>query len=142
MENSDYLCINCKENAIQIKCRKLCRKCYMKLRLEKKGGIPDRNWMIPYSREIEFIKNYFTHKNWFYHPVIFRMNGFRYEPDFYDNERNVFIEVAGTRQAYHENLEKYKVFVDSFPHFNLEVRHINGNLIDINAKRQPKYSWK
>lgn len=81
-----------------------------------------------HNSEIKFIENFFTHKNWIYHPVIFRLNGVNYEPDFYDGERNVFIEVSGTRQAFQANFDKYKLFIKTFPHIKFEVRDIYGKI--------------
>lgn len=132
----EKLCINCKKNPIYIKKRGLCKLCYPRLRksgeLEIKGkATPINKWNIAHQAEIEFIKIFFEHNNWLYHPAIFRFNGNRYEPDFYDGERNVFIEVAGTSQAFYANLSKYKIFIETFPHINFEVRYKSGTLVDL-----------
>lgn len=131
----ETVCIKCKKNPVLVKRRGLCRRCYS-LWYRQTGKQNAVNGI--YRREVEFIKNFFTHNNWYYSPVIFRANGFRYIPDFYDNERNVFIEVVGTRQAFENNHKKYIKFGETFPCLKLEVRKISGDLIDLSDKRQ---SW-
>ena len=82
MEN---LCIVCKTRPIDVKKRQMCRPCYHKTRYEeykKRTGFTNKN--IRYDTEVMFIKNYFTHNNWIYHPVFFRLDGCGYEPDFVD----------------------------------------------------------
>lgn len=122
------VCIQCNKNPIYIQKRGLCARCYYQARNYSKRTKTKPNWVIRHGKELEFVKNYFTHKDWFYHPVIFRLNGCNYEPDFYDATRNTFIEVSGTRQAFHANLEKYKLFIKTFPKINFEVRDIYGEL--------------
>ncbi len=134
------LCIECKKSPIDVKKRRLCLPCYQKIRREllRKNGTIEAFEFSPrlHIREMEFVKNYFTHNNWFYNPVIFRLKSCRYEPDFYDNDRNVFIEVAGTRQAFEANKLKYLDFIKTFPHIKFEIRKYTGELIDVNAKQQ------
>ena len=79
--------------------------------------------------ELHFIRNYFTHKNWIPQPALFSLNGKGYKPDFYDVERNTFIEVSGTRQAYHANKDKYDLFRKLYPKINFEIRKPNGELL-------------
>ena len=138
MEN---LCVECEERPVYIKKRKLCSTCYQKWnRINRKVGSPIEfdysNQEIQHRCEINFIQNFFTHQNWLYHPAIFRWARFRYEPDFYDAERKVFIEVSGTRQAYYANREKYMEFAKTFPSINFEIRREDGDLIDISAVQQ------
>ena len=139
MEKID-LCINCKERPIHVKKRGLCKVCYGKFMyregIDGNGG--EHIKKIKYSREMEFVKNYFSHKNWVYELVVFRLDGKNYTPDFYDGERNVFIEVAGTRQAYHANKESYMEFRETFPSFPLEVRTPDGQLLD---EENERLSW-
>ena len=135
---SNDLCIVCKERAVRIKCRGLCDACYRK---ERKSGFKNkaRAFSVEVSRataqkiqnraEIEFVKNFFHHTNWIHQPASFRCNGTYYQPDFYDQERNTFIEVAGTRQAYEQNKNKYKIFRDYFPSLNFEIRKEDGTLV-------------
>ena len=125
----DNLCIVCKTRPVEVKKRQMCRPCYHKIRYEeykKRTGFTNKN--IRYDTEVMFIKNYFTHNNWIYHPVFFRLDGCGYEPDFYDGERNVFIEVVGTRQAFHANFEKYELFIKNFPKIKFEIRDVQGKL--------------
>jgi len=68
---------------------------------------------------------------WIYQPALFRLNGYRYTPDFYDGEREVFIEVSGTRQAFYNNREKYRLFIKTFPGIKFEIRRPNGDLIPL-----------
>jgi hypothetical protein len=133
MEN---LCINCKTKPIQNKKRSLCYACYQKLRNNGNDFSPDHKILSAYDKikhtaEMIFIKNYFKNNNWIYQPVIFKLNGDHYTPDFYDIENNIFIEVVGTKQAYHKNKEKYKKLVEFFPKINFEIRLESGEkLID------------
>lgn len=135
MEN---LCIRCKKREIFVKKRGLCRKCsaifYKNLRgyqtKDKSNTYQQRN--IRHRREVEFIKNFFVHKNWIYHPAIFRMDEENYEPDFYDGKRNVFIEVSGTKQAFSKNKEKYQRFIAIYPAIEFELRYHTGELIPFN----------
>lgn len=129
------LCIECKERPIYIKKRKLCKLCYGRLRRSGKdissiGNAPKTVAKRRYSREIEFVKNYFGHKNWTHQPALFRMGDERYSPDFYDGETNTFIEVVGTRQAYFQNTHKYKLLRKYYPKIKFEIRLSSGELLD------------
>lgn len=118
------LCVQCKKQPIHIKKRKLCIICYRKFRA-KKGRL-----IRPIEhREMDFIKNYFEHNNWIYQPAIFNLGELNYTPDFYDGNRNIFIEVTGSRQAYNQNKEKYKLMSKIFPMIKLELRKPNGDLL-------------
>lgn len=127
-------CIRCKTNIIYVKKRKLCRQCYGHERYCGRKGTS----YIYHCSEVEFIKNFFSHKNWLYHPVIFRLDGFNYEPDFYDGERNIFIEVVGTKQAFSANFEKYKLFVKTFPHIKYEIRNTLGEIKPLSKRAYNK----
>ena len=135
------LCSKCNINPIHVKKRKLCSVCYQRWfsKQRRKGkykNIPIRERRILNTAEIDFSKDFFDHKNWIYQPATFRFNSDIYQPDFYDGERNIFIEVIGTRQTFDNNKEKYKKFIEIYPKINFEIRHANGDLIDINAERQ------
>ncbi len=132
------VCIRCKKRPFAVKKHKLCSACYQRwyMQLKKKRGFKIPNYKIQHESEVEFIKNFFTHTNWIHHPAIFRMSKTRYEPDFYDGERGVFIEVAGTTQAFYANVEKYKDFMIEYKHIKFEIRHTDGKLMDVNAGRQ------
>lgn len=139
-------CKKCKKRPVYCKKRQLCRICYQAERLKNLKEFEPKG---PYSkkyrsrfkvsasgrdpfiglREMTFIKNYFVHSNWAPQPCTFHLEGFNYTPDFYDGDKNVFIEVAGTRQAYYSNRKKYKKFQELFPLIVLEVRSEDGTLI-------------
>ena len=124
-------CIECDERKIEVTKRSMCRRCYQ--RFINSGGLVKK----VFDSEAEFIKNHFTHKNWIYEPVRFKLNGTTYTPDFYDQEKNVFIEVVGTKQAFHRNKEKYKEFKKIYPGINFEIRESNGKIIDITKPKPP-----
>jgi len=130
MEN---LCINCKKNPIYIQKRGLCQECSKVFYVERYKQKHERRIKseIRHGAEVEFIKNFFGGENWIYLPATFKLDGTTYQPDFYDMKRNVFIEVSGTRQAFHQNKHKYRKFVKMYPLIKYEVRQPNGNLIDI-----------
>lgn len=126
-------CICCKTGQIYVQKRKLCKKCYLKIR--QGNIIKGTPWIsktkIFHATEIEFVKNYFDHKEWIYQPAVFRLNGVNYSPDFYDARRNVFIEVAGTHQAFYRNLKKYRDMNALFPKIEFEVRDKMGKVIKL-----------
>jgi len=145
------LCSECNERQVQIDKWGVCLLCYGKL--YRAGKIPRKSFTArnpsnlfvePTSRiaisrherdgEIEFIRNYFHHKNWISHPATFHFDGSKYSPDFYDAERNVFIEVSATRQAYHSNKEKYDLFRQYYPFLNFEIRKPTGELLNEDSR--------
>ena len=131
------ICINCRKEPVANKKRQLCNKCYRKLYY--KNQLYNLHFgNINHESEMEFAKNFFNHKNWLYHPVVFRLNDTTYEPDFYDGKRNVFIEIAGTRQAFHANKKKYIDFTNIFKKLKFEVRKPSGELINVN---DDKFNW-
>ena len=139
-------CIKCKEAEIAVKKYKLCSKCYGdayrngKLNRYYKMDLCDASVAKhEHASEINFIKNYFKHQNWILHPVCFKLNNLSYTPDFYDGVRNCFIEVAGTRQAYHANKHKYELMREIYPLINFEIRKIDGSLID--TSEDQRVSW-
>jgi len=139
MEN-ETLCLNCGERPIQIKKRGLCYRCYhrawarglivTKVKNPNGPGSFRRQNGDGQKREIEFIQAFFTHQNWIHHPAMFNLAEKKYTPDFYDGERNVFIEISGTRQAYHQNKDKYQLFRKLFPKLLFEIRKPSGELLD------------
>lgn len=145
MENN--LCIKCNKKPIQIKKWGLCTSCYQSG--WRDGLIPKKEKQIKnpekildkiktvsvinkYEKlgEFDFIKNFFNHFNWIHQPAIFYLDGFKYTPDFYDEERNVFIEVSRTRQSYSANKYKYDLFRKLYPKLNFEIRKPSGDLLD------------
>ena len=132
------ICIGCNEREIHNKKRSLCERCYKKERRKNGPFIKGKdhkykteklNLRARLNRELEFVKNYFTHNDWIQSPATFRIYEFKYSPDFYDARRNVFIEVAGSRQAFHANKGKYELFTKLYPKIMLEVRTIDGQLL-------------
>ncbi len=91
-----------------------------------------------HESELLFVRNHFTHNKWLPHPVMFYLDGTKYTPDFYDQERNAFIEVTGTKQAYSANREKYKMLRKMFPRIIFEVRNVQGELVDESEKILPQ----
>ena len=138
LERKMDLCIECKKRPILIKKRKLCSACYQRIYQNRKVIGKDHKFTFytaadkAHESEILFIKNYFKHDNWIFHPASFRLNGTTYSPDFYDEHRNVFIEVSGSRQAYFQNKAKYQQFRETFPKINFEIRNPDGEIIDEN----------
>ena len=135
---ADELCSKCGERPVGIKKWRLCLRCYQAmrmLRLAAKEPLVSplsrtQKNMTMFKREMDFAKNFFEHKNWLYEPCAFSLSPSTYCPDFYDQTRNVFIEVVGTRQAYAQNKAKYKEFSKTYPHFKLEFRHPDGTMFD------------
>jgi len=138
------LCTACNKRPIENLKRRLCMKCYQQLR--KKGkiipGVRARHILQKEEsiREMQFIKSYFTHQDWIYEPATFRVNDLKYTPDFYDMVRNMFIEVAGTRQAFHANKHKYGIIKECFPLIGFEIRLPNGNLLS--TDENGRYIWE
>ena len=130
------LCKKCEKEPIYLKKRSLCKECSRRFYYEQNRDVLLQKrkltyWEVRHSTEVEFIRNFFEHKNWIYHPAIFRVNGKNYEPDFYDAERNVFIEVTGTRQAFEGNKEKYQCFIKTYPLIKFEIRYTTGELLPL-----------
>lgn len=135
MENSilgENVCQECGERPIRVKKWGLCKTCYSRVSAKDSRNMPT----LKQSGEIDFVKNFFTHQNWVYLPAIFRIPTkekiWKYAPDFYDGERNVFIEVSTTKQAYSQNKDKYTAFQRAYPHIKFEVRTSWGDLLDEN----------
>ncbi len=124
-------CVECHKENIVIKKWKLCQKCYARLRYTKRipiGSNENTPEGIRFRSEIDFAKNFFTHKQWVYQPATFRLNNSKYTPDFYDGERGVFIEVIGTQQAYSGNKDKYNELRKIFSLVLFEIRNADGSL--------------
>ena len=124
-------CSICGTQEIYCAKRNLCRKCYGREYIKGRKGSPQAGRMdIRHIREIEFVKQFFKHSNWSYSPVTFHFGDINYTPDFYDGETNTFIEVAGSRQAYHINKSVYALLRETYPKLQFEVRMPNGVLIN------------
>jgi hypothetical protein len=139
------MCVECGEKPVAIKKRGLCARCYQKIR---RGQIKDV-FLAPITklqfaqhdanREMDFVKTFFTHKNWIHHPANFKFNGETYTPDFYDGERNVFIEVVGSHQAFHQNKYKYELMEKYYPKISFEIRKYTGNILE--RDKNGRYIW-
>jgi hypothetical protein len=129
------LCSNCGKKPVLIKKRGLCSCCYQSFMYGSAvRSVPFVNQRPRHDRERDFVKNYFDHGLWEYEPFAFPLpNNTKFTPDFFDMKRNVFIEVAGTRQAYEQNRSKYKLFYETYPNIQLEIRTSDGELL----KRSP-----
>jgi len=132
------VCINCNKRPVDIKKRKLCKRCYAKVHYREMVARNPGLYNSNLAKEVEFIKNFFVHNNWIYHPTIFRLSIGNYEPDFYDGKRNVFIEVSGTTQAFYANFEKYKLFVKTFPLIKFEIRNSLGEIKPLTKRAYAK----
>jgi len=134
----ENLCTKCKAKPIFIKKRGLCEACYMAWYKEhgpvfSKNNPPKSRGVlkkIHHLSELEFVKNYFTHNNWYYECAKFKSDGISYTPDFYDGERDTFIELVGSRQGYDQRKQKIEWFKETFPKISLEIRTPNGELIN------------
>ena len=144
------ICVACKIRDVWIKKHQLCSPCYQKnyrLRaLQDVSKLPKFSFKAQKAdkekAEMVFVRNYFKHSNWLYKPGLFRFpNGARYEPDFLDLERNVWIGVSGTRQAYHQAKEKYEMFMSLFSCLKLEIRLPSGELLD-EAEKGEKWAYQ
>lgn len=132
------ICSKCNnEKEIYNKKRNLCAKCYRiwyaSQPAKNNGNNVGKETPINadiIENEMKFIINFFKHTNWTRYPATFRISDDNYTPDFYDGERNAFIEVAGTRQAYHANKHKYEKFRRIYPKILFEIRKVNGSLLD------------
>ena len=76
---------------------------------------------IKHRAEIEFAKGYTSSQNLIYQPALFRFNGTSYQPDFYDREMDLFFEIVGSRQAFHQSESKIEQFKLNYPHIKLEI---------------------
>jgi len=123
------VCVDCGKMPVFNKKRSLCSSCYT--RAYRRGSFVtpngERSDLLKvnsmHKREMEFIRNYFTHTDWYYEPCTFCLGEHKYiVPDFYDGKRNSFIEVIGSRQRYHINKGKYKLFKEMFPEIRFSLR--------------------
>lgn len=140
-------CVLCGKEEIYNKKRQLCKSCYS--RLYNKGELKDvrrKNKVflqlygddsLSSQKKFEFIKNFFDHDKWYFKSVSFQLlNGKLLVPDFYDIERDVFIKVILSRQAYSLDKEKYREFKKLFYNLELELRTPDGNQLNI---RKPNW---
>lgn len=77
------------------------------------------------NNEKLFIEVYGEGKTYQYHPAWFHLSsGTKYMPDFYCKEDDTYIEVSGTKQAYHDNKKKYRQFVLDYPNVKFKIIHL------------------
>ena len=103
-----------------------------------------RNKKYMASKEKEFVENYFGpagfNDRWLYNSVTFWLEGkymnSKYTPDFYDVDRDVFIEVSGTRQAYHGSKVRYDMLRKQYPNLKFEIRQPSGKLLNEEGKNK------
>jgi hypothetical protein len=117
------LCSRCNRRPASLKKLVLCETCYGYKRRHKeiliKRQISHPNHRKnPFQAEIEFA---LKHPNFIYQPATFRFGVYKYSPDFYDKVRNIFYEVIGTRQAFHQSKNKIKLFHEFFPYIQLRI---------------------
>ena len=93
-------------------------------REEKIAAISNKNERI-------FAQNFFDHDEWECQPSKLDLGGFTYRPDFYDRRRGIYIEVAGTRQAFLHNIAKYYKMVEVYGAEKFEIRNPDGDLISL-----------
>jgi len=122
------MCISCGNRPVEVKKWRRCKRCYQQYRRGK--GFENNTAPSRYCSEMDFIKNFFEHKNWIYQPGTFRLGNEKYSPDFYDGERNIFIEVSGSQQAFSNNRHKYQKFIELYPKINFEIRYTSGDLLN------------
>ena len=80
-----------------------------------------------YPREKEFSKLLDKQgRKWIYEPKRFNLNNTTYCPDFYIPKEKLYIEVVGSRQAYHLNKKKIAKFRRLFPKIKLLVMEWKG----------------
>lgn len=159
-----YICSKCKEKPVSVKKYWLCKTCYAEhYRNKNKSRIAQYQRAYAKQKRLEnqdlvdvepafstnqkaeelfnlneklFVRNFFAHDEWVHQPCTFRLGNMTYTPDFYDKVRNTFIEVAGTKQAFHQNKYKYAALIEEFPLIKFEVRQVSGVPIDLNFKIQ------
>lgn len=60
-------------------------------------------------------------RKWEYPTKRFDLGSTHYRPDFYLPKENLYIEVVGSRQAYHSNKNKIAQFIKLYPKVKFEV---------------------
>lgn len=73
---------------------------------------------------------------WLYSPKKFDLPGCYYRPDFYLPDEDLYVEIAGTRQAYNINKNKYKIFQSIYPKLNFVVLRPDGISYFTRKKRE------
>jgi len=82
---------------------------------------------IKNERERHFASVYFQHDEWISQPKhLYLRDGTRYSADFYDKKQNEYIEVVGSKSAYHHGKAKYSAFRKDYPHLILKILDYRG----------------
>jgi len=78
-------------------------------------------------------------RKWIYPTKRFKIGRKKYyKPDFYLPEEDLYIEVVGSRQAYHINKDKISKFKKLYPKIKFQVLNCEGN----NYPRERKWRKK
>jgi hypothetical protein len=94
---------------------------------------------IRFDRERQFALAFFEHDKWVHEPRYFYLSdGTKYLPDFYDAKRDIYIEVVGSRQAYHLNKDKYVTFCNEYENIQLEFRLPSGEKLELRNGRMAR----
>jgi len=127
------LCVSCQENPIHIAKSGLCKKCYSRARRTSiKSGQHGKVGMVCINPAQLRYASEFLDKGWVYRPATFCTAVGNYSPDFWCPRRKAFVEVATTRQNYHQQKPRYISFRDLYPGIPLLVVTTRDVEIDIN----------
>ncbi|WP_302554104.1 hypothetical protein [uncultured Bilophila sp.] len=91
---------------------------------------------IKNDNERFFAENFFKHDKWISQPKPIDLGEYTYRPDFYDEEREIYIELVGTKQAFYQNKAKYVKTIEVLGKEKFEIRDIAGRLVDIHPTRK------
>jgi len=116
-------CHRCQQDKISIKKRNLCGKCNV-LALNKGELSPP-----VIKAEYDFAENYCGSDSLLHHNATFKFNGLRYTPDFYDVDRDVFIEVVASFVEYKSIKLRTSMFKKYYPNLGFEIRYPNGEVV-------------
>ena len=65
-------------------------------------------------------------RKWEYPAQRFQLKNTTYRPDFFLPDENLYIEVVGTRQAYHANKHKIAEMKETYPNIRFVVMNVDG----------------
>lgn len=91
---------------------------------------------IKNDNERFFAENFFKHDKWISQPKPIDFGEYTYRPDFYDEERDMYIEVAGTKQAFYQNKAKYIKAIEVLGNESFEIRDTAGRLVNIHPTQK------
>jgi hypothetical protein len=87
--------------------------------------------MYPKEKEFADLLNK-QHKKWIYPTKRFNLGKTTYRPDFYLPNERLYIEVVGSRQAFHANKNKIILFKKLFPHIKFIIVDYKNNPLPYN----------